>query len=165
MSTKNNEGENLSRIRDILFGEELETIDKQFADFKIASQTAFDELKKEHEDRLNILEEKLKAKSKDLDVKQKEHENVQTEIKEDLRKEIQMINLEVIKEKTRVEKTIIQNDETLKNKIEQIEADTKKILEEFEWKVNKRIDEFENKMINKELLAKVFNTFSEELKK
>jgi len=114
MSTKNNEGENLSRIRDILFGEELETIDKQFADFKIASQTAFDELKKEHEDRLNILEEKLKAKSKDLDVKQKEHENVQTEIKEDLRKEIQMINLEVIKEKTRVEKTIIQNDETLK---------------------------------------------------
>ena len=57
MEQKNNENENLSRIKDILIGEEIQDRIKQFETFKEESNKSFNELKLFIEDKLNAIEE------------------------------------------------------------------------------------------------------------
>jgi len=69
-SNPGSEGENLSRIKDILFGEDLQSIEQKLDVVKDKNSTELEKLREELNTRLKELELLISEKSKEVDISQ-----------------------------------------------------------------------------------------------
>lgn len=165
MTHKNIEEDNLSRIRDILFGEDLQGIEKQLSLFKEDSSKAFENLKDGFEDRFAKLEKLLLEKGEIAEDKQEKRIEVQSIVNNDFKDDVSKINLNILKEKTRVEKALEDTEDKLANRIDKLEDSLKSMIEKIMEDNNSRFNDLNVSKINKETLAEIFSGISEQLKK
>jgi len=165
MTQKNNESENLSRIKEILFGDDLQSIDEQFASYKEANNKAFEQLKGEIENRFSRIEELLITKNEIVEKVQEETQEVQKTINKDFKKDITKVSLDVIKEKARIEKVLINNEDNFSEKISKLENQLKGMIEKTLEASISKFDELNTNKLNKEVLAEVLSKLSEDIKK
>ncbi|MAE07152.1 MAG: hypothetical protein CL661_00140 [Bacteroidetes bacterium] len=97
MAHKNSESEveNLSRIKDILFGEDLQSIEQKLDIVKRENSSAFEKLKKELETRFKKFELLLQQKTSEVVKALEKSIDDQNNVNDELKKEIVKINLEV----------------------------------------------------------------------
>lgn len=165
MTQKNNESENLSRIKEILFGEDLQSIDEQFASYKIENKNAFEQLKSELENRLTRIEDLLIKKNQAVEKVQEKTQEVQKVINQDFKKDISKVSLDVIKEKVRIEKVLTKNEDDFSEKISKLEKQLKGMIEKMMEASISKFDELNTSKLNKEVLAEIFSKLSEDIKK
>lgn len=165
MTQKTTESENLSRIKDILFGEDLQSIDKQFDTFKVDNKEAFNQLKNEIEERFKKIENLLVAKNTKVEKVQEESVELQKNINTDFKEEITKVSLDVIKEKARIEKVINEREDNFSEKITLLEKQLKSMIEKVLIETISKYDDLNNNKVNKSILADLFSGLSEELKK
>ena len=165
MAEKNNESENLSRIKDILFGEDLQSIDEQFKAFKDERSTAFEQLKQQLDERFKKIEDLLSRKSSEVEKVQEESIEVQKTINQDFKKEMSKVTLDVLKEKVRIEKIINNNDDVFSEKITLMRKELESMIEKAIKDTNVKHNELKDNKIDKNTIADLFLVLSKELKK
>jgi len=142
-SKTGSEGENLSRIRDILFGEDLQSIESKLAITKKEYSEISDGLKKEFEERLNVIEKALEEKKLHSDQSLKKHIEDQSDTNKNIQQEIQTVDtylkaeieklsgdlkdktMEIHQKITNLEESLIETINNLKN---DQEAKSEKII-------------------------------------
>lgn len=82
------EGENLSRIKDILFGEDLQSIEQKLNIVKDENSSAFEKLKTELENRFKKIELLLQEKFGEIDNVQEKSIEIQKNIDELIKNKI-----------------------------------------------------------------------------
>ena len=161
---KNNESENLSRIRDILFGEDLQSIEHKLSIFREESDKLLDELKNDFEQKISYLEKVIIAKEKELNTENEkvkeenrklvlEAKNDISEISKELKSEKAEFQKSLEEKSVQIEKTVVEIEKTLLGSIE-------KLREDFESK-SKSIEE---NMVTRKTISELFANLSEKLK-
>jgi len=164
MEQKNNENENLSRIKDILIGEEIQDRIKQFETFKEESNKSFNELKLFIEDKLNAIEEKLNAKGTEIDDIEEKQIEVEKKINNDIKNTISLVNTELLKEISIVENTINNKQEHFQEKIKDLENQLIKLLKQNNDDTASKYQELNDTKLNKETFADILSELSDKLK-
>ena len=162
-TTSGSEGENLSRIKDILFGEDLQSIEQKLGDFKDESSSAFEKLKAELESRFRKIEILLAEKSKETEKTQEKTLKIQSDVSNELKKEIVAISLKINNEKVNIEKTINSNIEEVNNKITHLENILAQAIDKLKEDYDTRLNDLSNSKINKSTLADILAELAEKL--
>lgn len=159
------EGENLSRIKDILFGEDLQGIDQKFDVFKKENSSAFEKLKRDLETRFRKIDQLLGEKDKEAHIVQEKNVEVQETTNANLKKEISNIKLEIKNEKINIENAISNNLQELTEKISNLEKTISELINNLKEEHELKINDLNNNKIDKILLADLFTGLAENLKK
>jgi len=162
-TTSGSEGENLSRIKDILFGEDLQSIEQKLGDFKDESSSAFEKLKAELESRFRKIEILLAEKSKETEKTQEKTLKIQSDVSNELKKEIVAISLKINNEKVNIEKTINSNIEQVNDKITHLENTLAQAIDKLKEDYDTRLNDLSNSKINKSTLADILAELAEKL--
>ncbi len=167
MAHKNteSEGENLSRIKDILFGEDLQSIEQKLDIVKGENSSAFDQLKSELENRFKKIELLMKEKSKEVDKAQEKIISVQKNVNEGLKQEIEKINIEVNNGKINLENTTKDNIEQFTNTISKLETTINQTIDKLKNDHESRVNDLNKNKINKDTLADILVELAKKLKK
>lgn len=165
MTQKTNESENLSRIKDILFGEDFQGLEKQFILLKEESKKSYDELNLIFEKRFESLEQKLIEKINEITIIHNDINKEQQILKDEIKTDITKVNDEQLKESDKIEKIIIQKQQDFNEQISifenKINENIAKILKETSLKYEK----LNTTKINREVFADMLTELSEKLKK
>ena len=148
------EGENLSRIRDILFGEDLQSIEQKLDTSKEESSASVEKLKIEIEKRLNEIEQIQQNRLKEVDANQEKSLEFQKDSLNEIKQEI--VNL-----RTSITDIIEQFDNKIANLENNINQSVNLLKEEYTLKIN---DLNKNKL-DKITLADMLVELAENLKK
>ncbi len=159
------EGENLSRIKDILFGEDLQTIEQKLDIAKEENSVAFEKLKTELEDRFKKFELLLMEKTKEIVNVHEKNINTQKAFNDEIKQEIVNINLEVKNDKSNIENTISNNIEQFTDNISKLENAINQSIDKLKLEHETIVDELNKNKINKSTLADILNELAEKLKK
>lgn len=165
MSTKGSESENLSRIKEILFGEDLQSIEQKLSIFKKENAEINNQLKTEIEEILNKIEFKINdiaQKAEQTTVIQAES---QKDIKTELKQEITNINIEVKKEKQVFENNLNQKTDEIMQRIALLEENLNKSVENIHNKIDSKVTLLEDAKINNDDLVNLFLEMADRLKK
>jgi len=148
------EGENLSRIRDILFGDDLQSIEQKLDTAKDENLATVDELKIEFEKRLKEIEQIQQNRLKEVDANQEKSLEFQKDSLNEIKQEI--VNL-----RTSITDSIEQFDNKIANLENNINQSVNLLKEEYTLKIN---DLNKNKL-DKNLFADMLVELAENLKK
>ncbi len=164
MAEKGNETENLSRIKEILFGEDLSSIEERFDNFKNENIAAFQEIKSDFEKKMVEFEKLLSQKQKQTETTVKETQEIQETFKDTVEKNISNVNLEIVKEKTKIQETIQKIEDKNTEKLENLISDINKSIAELRDLLNSKFEEINDKKIDSKDLADVFQSIADKLK-
>jgi len=164
-TTSSSEGENLSRIKDILFGDDLQSIEQKLGNFKDENSSAFEELKAELESRFKKIELLLAEKSKEAEKTQEKTLEIQNDVSNELKKEIVDINLEIKNEKIIIEKSINSNIEQINDKITRIEDSLTQVIDKLKEDYSTKLNNLNNSKISKSTLADILTELADKLNK
>ena len=148
------EGENLSRIRDILFGEDLQSIEQKLDTSKEESSASVEKLKIEIEKRLNEIEQIQQNRLKEVDANQEKSLEFQKDSLNEIKQEI--VNL-----KSSIKDSIEQFDNKIANFENNINQSVNLLKEEYTLK----IDDLNKNKLDKNTLADMLVELAENLKK
>ncbi|PLX02036.1 MAG: hypothetical protein C0595_12715 [Marinilabiliales bacterium] len=164
MAEKGNETENLSRIKEILFGEDLSSIEERFDNFKNENIAAFQEIKSDFEKKMVEFEKLLSQKQKQTETTVKETQEIQETFKDTVEKNISNVNLEIVKEKTKIQETIQKIEDKNTEKLENLISDINKSIAELRDLLNSKFEEINDKKIDSKDLADLFQSIADKLK-
>jgi len=159
------EGENLSRIKDILFGEDLQGIEQKLDVVKGENASALDKLKEELTNQLKKIETLIAEKTKEVDIEQKKTIDVQKNVTNELKQEITNINIEVKNETAKFEGLFNSTIAEINDKINSLESNLTKAINKLTEDNETKLNEFNKAKISKDTLADLFNELAEKLNK
>ena len=148
------ESENLSRIRDILFGEDLQSIEQKLDTTKGENLALVEKLKAEIENRFKEIEQLQQQKFVDIDTIQKKGAEVQNNSLADIKQEI--VNLK---------SSIISNIEQFDNKITNLENTINKTINQLKEDYTIKINDLNKNKLDKNTLADMLVELAENIKK
>ncbi|NOY50476.1 MAG: hypothetical protein GXO88_07945 [Chlorobi bacterium] len=165
MAKKNTEGENLSRIKEILFGEDLSSIEERFERFKTENLNEIQKLEQIIKSRFDDIEKQIAQGRKSVE---KAHENaadIHKIISKEVKNDISKVELDIIKEKTRVDTLVKKMEDKTSENIKKFSDDVLKSVEDIKKSIEVKLNDiYENKADN-ELIANIFQDISEKLRK
>jgi len=164
-TTSGSEGENLSRIKDILFGEDLQSIEQKLGNVKDENFSAFEKLKLELDNRFKKIEFLIEKKLNEVDNTQEKTIESQKNINNELKKEIVIINLEAKNEKVKFEKTITESIKQATDKITSLENTLTEVIDKLKKDYEIRLNELNKNKISKSALADILTKLAEKLNK
>ncbi|MFK5854797.1 MAG: hypothetical protein QM503_01615 [Bacteroidota bacterium] len=148
------ESENLSRIRDILFGEDLQGIEQKLNVAKDENLSVVEKLKEELEIRFKKIELLQQERFKEVDKKHVELDKVHKTTTDELKLEIAKLSKEINSSIEQFEIKFSSFEKSINNTII-------KFKEEYDLKFN----ELENNKLDKVAMADILNELAEKLKK
>lgn len=164
-TTSGSEGENLSRIKEILFGEDLQSIEQKLGDVKDENSSAFEKLKIELENRFKKIELLIETKLKDADRTNGKTLEIQKTINDELKQEIVNIGIAAKTEKVNFEKTINDNIKQVTSKINDLENTLTKAINKLKEDYEIQLNELNKGKISKSTLADLLTELAKELNK
>ena len=164
-SNSGSESENLSRIKEILFGEDLQSIDQKFKSFKDENSLIHETLKKELEDRLKKIEQVLDEKTKEVDKIQEKSTEVQKDINEEIKQEIVNITLEVKNEKEKFEGNLNKKIDELNSLVSNLESSLKQAIETLKKEQEEGSQRLNESKVGKDDIADLLIDLGNKLKK
>jgi len=147
------ESENLSRIRDILFGEDLQSIEQKLDTTKDENLALVEKLKIDIENRLKNVEQLQQQKFNDVDAIQKKSIELQNDSLADIKQEI--VNLK---------SSIISNIEQFDNKITNLENTINKTINQLKEDYTIKITDLNKNKLDKNTLADMLAELAENIK-
>lgn len=148
------ESENLSRIRDILFGEDLQGIEQKLNVAKDENSSVVEKLKEEIEIRFKKIELLQQERFKEVDKKYVESDKVHKTSTDELKLEIAKLNKEINSSIEQFEIKFSSFEKSINNTII-------KFKEDYDLKFN----ELENNKLDKVAMADILSELAEKLKK
>ena len=164
-SNKGTESENLSRIKDILFGEDLQSIEQKFELFKSENSLVQDKIKNEIVDRLAKIELSIETKSKEVDKIQEKNIEIQKDINSEFKEEIVKITIDVKNEKEKLEDNLKEKIDELSHKISSLKDSLNIALEELNKNHTDKLNELNSNKVSKVDIADMFIELADKLKK
>lgn len=164
MAEKGNETENLSRIKEILFGEDLSSIEERFEEFKKENVEAFHKIKNDFAAKMEEFEKLVNEKQKHVETAAKTSQDFQKTFSEKVEKNITNVNLEFVKEKTKIHQTIQKFEDNNDEKIESLRNDINKSISELKDIINVKFEELSETKIGRKDVADLFQTMADKLK-
>lgn len=165
MTQKTNESKNLSRIKDIIIGEDLQGLEKQFILLKEESKKSYDELNLIFEKRFETMEQKLMEKINEFTTIHKEINNEQQVLKNELKTDIAKVNKELITESDRIEKKLYQKQQDFNEQISVFENKINENIDKVLKETSLKYEKLNTNKINREVFADMLTELSEKLKK
>ncbi len=153
-TTQGSESENLSRIRDILFGEDLQSIEQKLDTTKGENLASVEKLKAEIEIRLKEIEQLQQQKFNDADAIQEKSIEFQNDSIAEIKQEI--VNLK---------SSIISNIEQFDNKLTNLENTINKTTNQLEEELTEKINDPNKNKLEKNTLADMLVELAENIKK
>jgi SMC interacting uncharacterized protein involved in chromosome segregation len=152
--TQESEGENLSRIRDILFGEDLQSIEQKLDTAKDENSASLEELKTEIEKRLEEIDQLQEKKFNEIvSTQEKNIEN-------------QKGSLNEIKQEITSLKELINNSlEQFNNKASNLENTINQSINQLKEEYKLKIEELDNNKLDKNTIADMLIELAENIKK
>ncbi len=163
-SKTGSESENLSRIRDILFGEDLQSIEQKLAFFKKENSEINSVLKNEIEDRFGKLEKSIEDKLGLANNIQKECTESQNKINSDTKKEIVDLSSKIKTEKEKIETNLNQETKKIIEKISELEKTINDAIKNFKDDQNVILEDLDKSKVSKESISKMLIELAEKLK-
>ena len=163
-SSKGSESENLSRIKDILFGEDLQSIEQKFESFKSENSLVQDKIKNEIVERLEKIELAIEAKSDEVDKIQEKSIEVQKDINNEFKEEIVKITIDVKNEKEKFENNLNEKVNELSDKISSLKDSLNLALEEFNKNHTDKLNELKSNKVSKNDIADLFIELADKIK-
>lgn len=164
MAEKGNETENLSRIKEILFGEDLTSIDERLENFKKENAVAFQDIKDYFTKQAEGLEKLINENQKHFETNVLKTEKLQDNFKEKVEQDIANMHLEINKEKTEVQKMIQNLEIQNKEKFEGLIKNINNSVTELKDLLNSKFDELNDKKTDSAVIAELFQTMADKLK-
>ncbi len=164
-TNSSSEGENLSRIKDILFGEDLQTIEQKLDIVKKENSVAFEKLKTELENRFKKFELLLQEKTKEVLTVQEKSIDIQKNVNDELKQEIVNITVGVKNDKDKTESALSDNIEQFNNTISKLEDTINQSIDKLKTEYETSVNELTKNKINKTTLADILFELAEKLKK
>lgn len=164
MAEKGNETENLSRIKEILFGEDLTSIDERLENFKKENAVAFQDIKDYFNKQAEGLEKLINENQKHFETNVLKTEKLQDNFKEKVEQDIANMHLEINKEKTEVQKMIQNLEIQNKEKFEGLIKNINNSVTELKDLLNSKFDELNDKKTDSAVIAELFQTMADKLK-
>lgn len=164
MVEKGSETENLSRIKEILFGEDLTSIEERLENFKKENAAAFQDIKDDFKNKMDEFEKLLSEKQKQTETTVKKTQELQHTFKDKIEENITNVNLEIVKEKTKIQETIQKIEEKNNEKVENLIKDINNSIAELKDLLTNKFDELNDKKIDSKTIADLFQTMADKLK-
>jgi len=158
------EGENLSRIRDILFGEDLEGIEQKLEVFKNENLALFEKLKQDLDVRLMKIEQLLEQKEKKTDDTQKKTAEEQKTINQDFKQEIVKINHQLVTENEKITTTFKSETKNITTEILKLKTSFEDSVESVRKDLSEKIELLSTRKTDNETLADIFSKLGNELR-
>jgi len=152
--TQVSESENLSRIRDILFGDELQSIEQKLGSTKEENSASVEKLKIDFEDRLKEIEQIQLNRFKEVDTNHEKSIKLQNDSLNEIKQEI--VNL-----KSSIDKSLEQFDDKITNLENTINQTINQLKEEYLT----RVKDLDKNKLNKTTIADMLVELAENLKK
>jgi dsDNA-specific endonuclease/ATPase MutS2 len=153
-TTQVSEVENLSRIRDILFGDELQSIEQKLGAAKDNNINVVEKLKYEIENRLKDIELLQQEKLNEAGRVQESNFKIQSELLDELKQEIADLNGTINSNKEQFDVKLANLENTANQTINQLKEDYELI-----------INNLKSSKVDKNSLADMLNDLAENLKK
>jgi len=153
-TTQGSEGENLSRIRDILFGEDLQSIEQKLDTAKDENSATVDELKIEIEKRLKEIELLQEKRFKEADSTQEKNSENQKGSLNEVKQEIASLK-----------ESISNSLEQFDTKISNLENTINQTINQFKEEYKLKIEKLDSNKLDKATLSDMLVELAENLKK
>ncbi len=163
-SNKGSESENLSRIKDILFGDDLQSIEHKLTSFKSENQITHDKLKKDLDERFKSIETELNEKAKRIAELQGKNNEDQKDIISNFKQEIININIDAKNEREKFVDSITEKISELTEQISGFEDSLKQAIEEIKQELKSKSEDLDNSKVNKSSVVELFSEMAEKLK-
>ncbi len=164
-SKTGSESENLSRIKDILFGEDLQSIEQKLAFFKKENSEINSELKTEIENRFSSLEKSINDKLHLANNFNQECLESQNKTNGETKKEISDLNGKIQVEKEKMEANLSQQNEKILLKITELEKSLSEVIKGLKNEQNVKLEELRINKLSKENVSKLLIEMAEKLSK
>ncbi len=151
---KISEVENLSRIRDILFGEDLQSIEQKIGVAKDENSFAFKNLKKELNNSIKEIGILQKDKFKELDGNLKSYNETQKSIIVEIKRDI-----------IKIENTFNEKIKNISDKISNAESSFNEIIKQIKEEHNNYVNMLSDSKIDKKVLAEILIEAASKLNK
>lgn len=158
------ESENLSRIRDILFGEEIQSIEQQIAFFKKENTEKIEHLKKEMVDRLGGIEKSINENRSFSDEIQRKFSVNLVDFRKEIKLEVENLNLEHNREKEKMEISFNEKTDEILQKIKNLEKSFSQNIDALKEDHKAKSDRLNKEKISKDTIANLLTELVEKLK-
>mgnify|MGYP002628792006 CR=1 FL=1 len=159
------EGDNLSRIKDILFGEDLQSIENKLDTVKDASSSAYEKLKAELDDRFKKMDMLLQEKLKEVEKVHSDSKENQSNINDELKQTIANINTEISNEKNYLENRVNESVEQTAKSLSTLEEAINNTIDKVKQYNEMQVNDLRKNNINKDVLADILTELAEKLRK
>jgi seryl-tRNA synthetase len=165
MTKNSTEGENLSRIKEILFGEDLTSIEDKFDLFRKESLGAISKLEADLVEKIGKLEKLISVGKEKTEKLQGENNQFQKSINKAINNDISKISAQVEEEKVKFNKLLIETEKKTKDNSRKLEENIISALNNLKKEINAKIDDLYNSKVSNELVADIFEGIAEKLRK
>ncbi len=165
MAKKNTEGENLSRIKEILFGEDLTSIEDRFEAFRKESSESLRKLEVGFAKKLSDLEKLINSEKEKVTEKYDENKEVQQTINKVVKSDLSKIASRLEEEKTKIKQLLIQTEEKTVAQSRKLEDNVLSSIENLKNKLNEKLENLNNSKASNDVIADIFQGIAEKLRK
>lgn len=163
MADKSNETENLSRIKEILFGEDLSSIEERFEQFKLENKSSFQKIQSEFKVKFDALDKILKEHAQYSENQDKTNESSIKKLTEKIDKDVANLNLEIDKEKARFEHALKEVQENTSQQFLQLKDELKKSLDEIRSLMDEKINTLNSQKSDSKVIADLLRSMADKL--
>ena len=165
MSGTNTEGENLSRIREILFGEDLSSMESKFQLLRDESEKKFEELRKHVQENFDSLSKAINKEKETFEEKHEEKFVEQNNVNENLKQEIVNVNEVVISETKKLEKLMDEKQKHDEQNFTAFENKVMKMLDKINTDLGEAVSEMKNNKADNDAIADMFQEMANKFRK
>ncbi len=161
---KTNESENLSRIRDILFGEDLQGIEQKLSEFRTSNEKILNEVSADFKSHLKELERQVKELSNKQIVESKKQEEGKKNINDQVEKKIETVNNQIKEEKKSFETELNKKISEIKKEMIDFQDSISERLDKLNSENQAKFKTLEETIISKGTLSSLLSELSDKLK-
>ncbi|PLX11157.1 MAG: hypothetical protein C0598_08805 [Marinilabiliales bacterium] len=163
MSDKSNETENLSRIKEILFGEDLSSIEERFEKFKLENKASFENIQDEFKQKLLEIEKVLSEQKQNSDSQFKTNDSVLKKLSDKVEKDISDLNLDIIKEKANIQQTLKKIEENNALQLNHFKDEINKSLDDIKKMMDEKLEDLNSRKADSKIIADLFHSMADKL--
>lgn len=165
MSKENSQLEtnNLGRIREILFGEELESVKNYLDSLKSETENVRKELMSDMNIRYKELKQQIDRYSDKAEKLNQQTADLKISAKADLKEEVHIFTTEIENNKNKFETDITQKLESINSMVDKLEHKFTDSIKQIEEKYIARIDDIEKSKVDKKTLSDFLSQLQEKL--